>query len=167
MKRLSIVCLVAAACTSPATGGEEAPLPEAITGVIQGLKREGIDVEAERLRSLREFPGCPEALHRHRLHFGEDFANVSRFRTAEDATACLADFRSTALKAGPSGWERMSLDLSAHGQWLVFFPPERTGHPLRGRILAAVQEAEGAAPRATGSKPERAAPPQKEAPSPR
>lgn len=140
MRRLTLICLLAAACTSPGEEIPEWPPPGVIKGLVQRLRKEGVEVEAERLRDLREFPGCPEAYFRYRLRFSGDFVNVSRFPTKEDATACLADFRNTVSKAGPSAWDRMALDVSTHGPWLAFFPPERTGHPLRRKILAAIEE---------------------------
>lgn len=141
MRRLLLTSFLAWACSSndPRQAEDRTPPPEALVSVIATLEEAGLAAKGERLESLREFPGCPEAQFRYRLHVSGDFVNVSRFRAADEAKACLADFRSTVMKGGASAWERMAPDIVAHGKWLFFFPPEKSGHPLRQRILAALR----------------------------
>lgn len=131
----------------------EAPLPpppdpeaaERIAAMERSLREAGIPVSgSEQLRDLREFPGCPEAGLRYRIHLGEPnrFVNVSRFATPEEARACLEDFKATALKAGPSGWERLGPTISTHGRWLFLFPQDLRDGAFRRRVVEALLEAE-------------------------
>ena len=145
---LATLLLIASACTRT-----EAPLPpppdpqaaQRIAAIEQSLEAAGVDVTAtQQMRSLQEFPGCDEAQLRYRIHFGEGprFVNVSRFATPEQAQRCLEDFKATALKAGPSGWERLGPTISTHGPWLYLFPQDLNDGALRRRVVQALQQVE-------------------------
>lgn len=141
MRRRWIYLAFLAACTPSSPSQEEAP-PAAIRRLTQDLREAGIPTRAERLRSLREFPGCQEAELRYRLRFEGDFVNVSRFRSHGQAEHCLGEFRNTVLKAGKKAWEQMRGDITTHGPWLFFFPPEHEGDDLREEVLAILRRAE-------------------------
>jgi len=139
--------LLAAACTEDAP--EPLPPPpdplaaQRIAAVEQSLRTAGIPVtKTEQLRSLREFPNCAEAGLRYRIYFGEPprFVNVSRFSSPEEARACLEDFKETALKAGPSGWERLAPTIATNGPWLYLFPQDLHDGALRQRVINALQQ---------------------------
>lgn len=137
--------LVAVACTEE----KQEPLPpppdplaaQRIAAAVQSLRSAGVPVTAtEQLRSLREFPGCPEAELRYRIHFGEPprFVNVSRFATPEEARACYEDFRATVSKAGPSAWDRLGPTIALDGNWLYLFPQDLHDAALRQRVVTAL-----------------------------
>src|SRR5690606_19588897 len=86
-----ILVLACAACSRPPAPEAEVETPPPVARMVRDLGEAGLEPRAERLRSLREFPGCPEARFRFRLHFRGGFVNVSRFDTPEQASACLAD----------------------------------------------------------------------------
>jgi hypothetical protein len=130
------------ACTRP-PAPEEAATPPAIERMMRDLGEAGIATEAQRLRSLREFPGCEDAQFRYRLHFRGGFVNVSRFDAPQQASACLADFRRTVTKAGEAAWEQMRDDITTHGPWLFFFPPDFANETLRAEILTVLRSANG------------------------
>lgn len=141
-----LLLLLAAACTR-----EEEPIPpppdplasDRMAAVAQSLRSAGIPVtEIEQLRSLQEFPGCPEAGLRYRVHFGETprFVNVSRFATEEQARACLGDFQNTVRKAGPSAWDRLGPTISVRGPWLYLFPQDLHDAALRRRVVQALEQ---------------------------
>ena len=138
--------LFAAACTEAPEPIPPPPDPLAaqrMAAVEQSLRTAGIPVtKTEQLRSLQEFPNCAEAGMRYRVHFGEPprFVNVSRFATAEEAQACLDDFKETALKAGPSGWERLAPTISTNGPWLYLFPQDLHDGALRQRVVKALEQ---------------------------
>ncbi|HLV61448.1 MAG TPA: hypothetical protein VKY51_08635 [Fredinandcohnia sp.] len=133
---------VLVACTPPAPESEEAP-PPIIERLVRDLAEGGIPARAERLRDLREFPGCERARFRYRLRFADDFVNVSRFETSEQAQACLGEFRATVLKAGDRAWEMMRNDITTHGPWLFFFPPRPEGEGRRAEVIAILRSADG------------------------
>jgi len=146
MRALIAALLLVAACTETPEPLAPPPDPLAtqrIAAVEQSLRTAGIPVtQAEQLRSLKEVPGCPDAQLRYRIHFGESprFVNVSRFATAEEAQACLEDFKATALKAGPSGWDRLGPTISTNGPWLYLFPQDLHDGALRLRVIQALQQ---------------------------
>ena len=139
-----ILVLACAACSRPPAPEAEVETPPPVARMVRDLGEAGLEPRAERLRSLREFPGCPEARFRFRLHFRGGFVNVSRFDTPEQASACLADFRATVLKAGEAAWEEMGRDITTHGPWLFFFPPDQADETLRAEVLALLRAAEKA-----------------------
>lgn len=136
--------MVFLACTPSKQRVEEAPPPQIIVQLTRDLQEAGIPTKAERLQSLREFPGCEDAQFRYRLRFSGDFVNVSRFETEAEARACLGEFRNTVLKAGERAWEQMGKDISTHGPWLFFFPPDHEGEDRRPRVLSILRSANGA-----------------------
>jgi len=136
-----ILPILLGACSRPPASEREAQPPAAVAQMVRDLGEAGLEPRAERMRSLREFPGCAEAQFRYRLHFRGGFVNVSRFDTPEQASACLADFRSTVMKAGEAAWEEMRRDITTHGPWLFFFPPDLHDETLRAEVLAVLRSA--------------------------
>lgn len=143
---LVALLLIASACTRT-----EAPLPpppdpqaaQRIAAIEQSMQAAGVPAtRTEQLRSLQEFPNCDPAQMRYRIHFGESprFVNVSRFATPEQAQRCLEDFKATALKAGPSGWERLSPTISTNGPWLYLFPQDFADGVTRRKVVQALQQ---------------------------
>lgn len=142
---LGIWLAVSLACNpSSDREAEDAP-PAPIAKLTRALGEAGVPVRAERLRSLREFPGCEEAELRYRLHFEGGFVNVSRFRAPLAARACRGEFRATVQKAGERAWEQMRGDITTQGPWLFFFPPDRPSAERRAAVLAVLRQAGGAA----------------------
>jgi len=143
---LVALLLVASACTRTDAPPPPPPDPQAaqrIAAMEHSLEAAGVHVTAtEQLRSLREFPNCADAQLRYRIHFGDGprFVNVSRFATPELAQACLEDFKATALKAGPTGWERLAPTIATHGPWLYLFPQDLADGALRRRVVQALQQ---------------------------
>lgn len=136
--------LILVACTPPAPEPEEEAPPQAIAQFLRDLREAGISARAERLRDLREFPGCEKAQLRYRLRVPGDFVNVSRFDRPEQAQECLGEFRATVSKAGERAWEEMRDDITTHGPWLFFFPPRPEGEDRRAEILTLLRSANGA-----------------------
>ena len=115
--------MVFLACTPSKQRVEEAPPPQIIVQLTRDLQEAGIPTKAERLQSLREFPGCEDAQFRYRLRFSGDFVNVSRFETEAEARARLGEFRNTVLKAGELA--------SEHGELRV---TRNLLHPIEPRL---------------------------------
>ncbi|WP_373048036.1 hypothetical protein [Vulgatibacter sp.] len=146
MRAFLVALLLATACTrteAPPPAPPPDPLAEQrIAAMTRSLEAVGVKVtEVEQLRSLREFPNCVDAQLRYRIHFGASprFVNVSRFAKPEEARACLEDFKATALKAGPSAWDRLGPTISTNGPWLYLFPQDLTDGALRKKVVQALQ----------------------------
>lgn len=142
-----VAALLLASCTSPA-GEPPAVEPAAqasIDRLVESLRTAGVPVtRVEPMRSRQEFPGCAEAELRTRIHFdGGRFVNVSRFHTPEQAQACLDIFREIALRAGPTGWERLKPTISTNGPWLYLFPSDLRDGAFRKQVLDALVAAGG------------------------
>ncbi|AKU90482.1 hypothetical protein [Vulgatibacter incomptus] len=162
LRALLLVAAICAALTGCHKDPPKAPAappasevePESIAQAKRLLSAAGIAVTAtERLNNAQEFPGCPVAELRFRIHFSEAhaFLNASKFATAEEAEICRDDFRAMALKGGASAWERLRRDVAIQGSWLYLFPPELPDPATRERIIEALGKIE----------------PQNEAPTPR
>lgn len=143
---LLVMALVLVGC--PSRPQPPAPIDPAsqqrIDRLVQSLDEAGIPVErVEPMTSRKEFPGCADAEFRTRLHLGPGrFVNVSRFADAEEARACVEDFKEVALRAGPEGWERLGPTLTTRGRWLYVFPQDLTDEAYKARVVAALSKVE-------------------------
>lgn len=141
----ALLALAGASCkpSTPVDPPQVADPGEAaeIDRLAAAVRAAGVEVtRTEMLESLREFPACELAELRWRIHFAPDeFVNVSRFTKAEHAQACLEDYKTTALKAGPSGWERLGPLIFLEDRWLFLFPPDMRDGVYRKKIVDALR----------------------------